>query len=65
MNEVKVATDQTGNERRNRISQDRRFNLFDVEMKTIKECLDYCQGNKSTVASMLGIDRRTLQRKLM
>jgi two-component system response regulator RegA len=40
------------------------FNLGEMEREAIKAALRECGGNVMRAASLLGIDRRTLQRKL-
>jgi two-component system response regulator RegA len=40
------------------------FNLDEVERETIKAALAQCGGVVASAAKLLGIDRRTLQRKL-
>ncbi|MFI3244555.1 MAG: sigma-54 dependent transcriptional regulator [Akkermansia sp.] len=40
------------------------FNLEYIEQQTILAALAYTQGNKSTAAELLGLNRRTLQRKM-
>lgn len=40
------------------------FNLAAVERRTILRALQVAQGNRTTAATLLGIDRRTLQRKM-
>ena len=40
------------------------FNLAAVERRTILRALQVAQGNRTTAAALLGIDRRTLQRKM-
>jgi len=40
------------------------FNLHDIEMATIRRALRYTDGNRTKAADLLGISRRTLQRKL-
>jgi len=40
------------------------FNLHDIEMATIRSALRYTDGNRTKAADLLGISRRTLQRKL-
>ncbi len=40
------------------------FNLEYVEQQTILRALEYTGGNKSAAAGLLGINRRTLQRKM-
>jgi len=41
-----------------------RFLLSEIEKETILDALDYTEQNKSEAANLLGISRRTLQRKL-
>ncbi len=41
-----------------------RFLLSEIEMDTIQAALEYTNQNKSETASLLGVSRRTLQRKL-
>lgn len=38
--------------------------LAEVEIKYIKYVLDKCEGNKQKAASLLGINRKTIHRKL-
>lgn len=38
--------------------------LADIELRHIRRAMEYAQGNKSRAARLLGIDRRTLYRKL-
>lgn len=38
--------------------------LEQIEHEAILSTLDFCKGNKSKAAEMLGIDRKTIQRKL-
>ena len=40
------------------------LNLAAVERRTILQALRAAQGNRTTAAALLGIDRRTLQRKM-
>ena len=40
------------------------FNLHDLEMNAIRGALRYTNGNRTKAAGLLGISRRTLQRKL-
>lgn len=40
------------------------FNLHDIEMATIRRALRYTDENRTKAADLLGISRRTLQRKL-
>ncbi len=40
------------------------FNLKYVEQRAISEALKYSNGNRTAAAALLGINRRTLQRKL-
>ncbi len=46
------------------VSPELRFRLSDIERETIEAALDYTRDNKSEAADLLGISRRTLQRKL-
>lgn len=41
------------------------FDLQDLERRTIARALEYTKGNRSRAAELLGISRRTLQRKLL
>ncbi len=41
------------------------FNLQYIEQRAILSALQYTQGNRSEAASLLGINRRTLQRKML
>ena len=38
--------------------------LAEIEIKYIKYVLDKCKGNKQKAASLLGINRKTIHRKL-
>lgn len=49
---------------RESLSPEMRFLLSDIEKATIIEALAYTKGNKSEAAVLLGISRRTLQRKI-
>lgn len=40
------------------------FNLSEIEAETITQALKHTQGNRSLAAELLGISRRTLQRKI-
>ena len=40
------------------------YNLHTLENKTIKQALAFTKNNRTTAANLLGISRRTLQRKL-
>ncbi len=40
------------------------FNLHEIERATIERALAFSQGNRTKAATLLGISRRTLQRKL-
>lgn len=40
------------------------FNLHELEMRTIQRALNYTNNNRTDAALLLGISRRTLQRKL-
>ena len=42
----------------------REFNLHDLEMHAIRSALRHTSGNRTKAADLLGISRRTLQRKL-
>lgn len=42
----------------------RNFKLSDIETETITQALKHTQGNRSLAAELLGISRRTLQRKI-
>ena len=42
----------------------REFNLHALEMRTIRDALAEARGNRTQAAELLGISRRTLQRKL-
>lgn len=52
------------NDSRAHLSPEVRFLLSDVERETIHAVLKYTDGNRSEAANLLGISRRTLQRKL-
>ena len=47
-----------------RLDSDHKFNLHELEMRTIKRALHHTQDNRTDAARLLGISRRTLQRKL-
>ena len=49
---------------RNQFTIDRIKPLADIEEKYIRYVLDKCDGNKKKAASFLGINRKTIQRKL-
>ena len=49
---------------REHLSPEVRFLLSEVEARTIESALDYTTGNKSEASTLLGISRRTLQRKI-
>ena len=40
------------------------LDIHDAEIKLIEQALEKCNGNRTQAAAMLGISRRTLQRKL-
>jgi DNA-binding NtrC family response regulator len=42
----------------------REFNLFVVELNTIKRCLKYTNNNHTKAAKLLGVSRATLHRKM-
>jgi ActR/RegA family two-component response regulator len=44
--------------------KDKRFDLLLVERKVIDQCVEYCGGNLTHAAILLGLDRRTLARKI-
>ncbi|MBR1952387.1 MAG: sigma-54-dependent Fis family transcriptional regulator [Lentisphaeria bacterium] len=41
-----------------------KLDIHDAEIKLIEQALEKCNGNRTQAATMLGISRRTLQRKL-
>jgi DNA-binding NtrC family response regulator len=41
-----------------------KLDIHDAERKLIEQALEKCNGNRTQAAAMLGISRRTLQRKL-
>ena len=41
-----------------------KLDIHDAEIKLIEQALEKCNGNRTQAAAMLGISRRTLQRKL-
>jgi DNA-binding NtrC family response regulator len=40
------------------------FNLHDLELRAIRKALEHAGGNRTKAAELLGVSRRTLQRKL-
>jgi len=54
----------TEKETKNNLAQTVNFNLSALEKHTIKNALEHVSGNKTLAAELLGISRRTLQRKL-
>ena len=46
------------------LAADGDFNLHTMELKLIRRAIEYTGGNRSEAARLLGISRRTLQRKL-
>ena len=54
------------NENQGKIALERPFdfNLHALEMRAIRKALEHAGGNKTKAAELLGISRRTLQRKL-
>ncbi len=47
-----------------RLDSESEFNLHDLEIRTIKRALQHTNNNRTEAANLLGISRRTLQRKL-
>lgn len=47
------------------VPQEKSFNLEERETQLIKEALDFCQGNRSKTAKLLGITREGLRKKLL
>lgn len=45
--------------------EEKSFNLEEQEIRLIKEALDFCQGNRSKTAKLLGITREGLRKKLL
>ena len=48
----------------NRHTSEEEFNLHKLEIRTIQRALNYTSNNRTEAAQLLGISRRTLQRKL-
>ncbi len=46
------------------LASEQEFNLHELEMRTIQRALNYTKNNRTDAAQLLGISRRTLQRKL-
>lgn len=46
------------------LASEQEFNLHKLEMHTIKRALNHTKNNRTDAAQLLGISRRTLQRKL-
>jgi transcriptional regulator with PAS, ATPase and Fis domain len=46
-------------------SEEKSFNLEEQEVRLIREALDFCQGNRSKTAKLLGITREGLRKKLL
>ena len=44
--------------------ESQKLDIRDAEIKLIEQALEKCNGNRTQAAAMLGISRRTLQRKL-
>jgi len=51
-------------ETKNNLAQVEDFNLSALEKKTMRLALAHCNGNRTAAAELLGVSRRTLQRKL-
>ncbi len=51
-------------ETKNNLAQPEDFNLSAQEKRTIQQALEHSNGNRTLAAELLGISRRTLQRKL-
>ena len=51
-------------ETKNNLAQEADFNLSALEKRTIQNALEHAEGNRTLTAELLGISRRTLQRKL-
>ena len=49
---------------KNTLAPEQEFNLDVLEQRAIRGALDETDGNRTKAASLLGISRRTLQRKL-
>jgi len=54
----------TDKETKNNLAQEANFNLSALEKRTITYALEHAKGNRTLAADLLGISRRTLQRKL-
>lgn len=46
------------------LASEKEFNLHELELRTIRRALAYTSNNRTDAAQLLGISRRTLQRKL-
>lgn len=56
--------DDLSNESKNTLADSLEFNLHALEKITIRRALQYTNDNRTAAADLLGISRRTLQRKL-
>jgi len=54
----------TEKETKNNLAQPADFNLSALEKRTIQNALEHAKGNRTLAAELLGISRRTLQRRL-
>jgi transcriptional regulator with PAS, ATPase and Fis domain len=61
----RIARDNTStNDLQNKLASQTELNLNALETRAIREALASAGGNRTAAAEMLGISRRTLQRKL-
>ena len=61
----RIARDNTSpNDFQNKLASQTELNLNALETRAIREALASAGGNRTAAAEMLGISRRTLQRKL-
>jgi two-component system response regulator AtoC len=61
---IEVNNELVDAETKNRLAKPADFNLSALEKMTIASALDHSGGNRTAAAELLGISRRTLQRKL-
>lgn len=63
LNDASFAEDNPSNETKN-LALEPDFNLSALEKRTIREALEFTEENRTAAAELLGISRRTLQRKI-